>query len=153
MNRRIFFRAKDIDNNQWVYGSYFPHKRVNLCIASEEEYKANIQHLIIQDKPACDWNFDNGMQAIDINPETLGQYTGLEDKNGKMIFEGDIVKGTISSAWGKGDIVCKVEYNRDGFYCYDKRPRDEGWWEHKLMFAKNIEVIGNVWDNPELLGE
>lgn len=79
------------------------------------------------------------------------QYTGRTDKNGKKIYDGDIVKGTISSAWSKSEIICKVVYNRDGFYCYDKRPRNEGWWEHKLMFAKDIEVIGNIYDNPELL--
>ena len=81
-----------------------------------------------------------------IKPETLGQYTGLKDKNGTKIFEGDIIKGTIVSAWAKDVIVCVVEYQKDGFVSIS-----ENKWKHKLMFAKDIEVIGNIYDNPDLL--
>lgn len=78
--------------------------------------------------------------------DTVGQYTGLKDKNGTKIFEGDILKGTIVSQWAKEEIVCYVEYQRDSFVCIS-----ENKCKHKLMFAKDIEVIGNIYDNPELL--
>lgn len=80
--------------------------------------------------------------------ETVGQYTNNNDINDVKIFENDIVKGTISSAWAKEEIVCVVKFIKDGFYCISKNGD-----KYKLMFAKNIEVIGNIIDNPELMEE
>jgi len=84
-------------------------------------------------------------------PETIGQFTGLTDKNGKKIFEGDIVQGTIVSAWNKALICCEVVYNKGGFISVERTRNQD--WVHKVKFAKDIEVIGNIHDNPELLGE
>ncbi len=81
--------------------------------------------------------------------DTVGQYTGLTDKNGKKIFEGDIVRGTITSAWKKDLICCEIIYKNDCFLAIEKN--SYGLWEHKVRFAKDIEVIGNIHDNPELL--
>ena len=74
------------------------------------------------------------------------QFTGLHDKNGKEIYEGDIVEGTITSAWAKQKIKCKVIYERDRFICIEI----DGW-VHKVMFGKDITVIGNICENPELI--
>lgn len=73
-------------------------------------------------------------ESIEVIPETVGQYTGLTDKNGKKIFEGDI----LSSDWGyKGD----VEFDS---IMYAKL---------ECTFNEDCEVIGNIYDNPELLKE
>lgn len=72
--------------------------------------------------------------------------SGKKDKNGTEIFEGDIIKGTITSAWKKQEIVCVVKYINCKFVSVE-----DNKWEHSLMFAKDIKIIGNIYENPELL--
>lgn len=86
----------------------------------------------------------------EVDPETIGQFTGLTDKNGKKIFEGDVVQGTIISQWNKSVIRCEVVFERDGFVSVEHKKNGK-LWLHKLCFSKDIEVIGNIHDNPELL--
>lgn len=126
--REILFRGKVADEpDEWVYGYLVDKKTI-------------FQHGQHKESKCCGWG------SFFVKPDTVGQYTGLEDKNGTKIFEGDIVKGTIVSQWAKEEIVCCVEYQKNSFVCIE-----QGKWEHKLKFAKNIEVIGNIYDNPELL--
>jgi uncharacterized phage protein (TIGR01671 family) len=94
-----------------------------------------------------------GVERYDFIPETVGQFTGLTDKNGKKIFEGDIIRELDGSMDGIPRAVCWDEdYMR--FDC----PLVRKHWAYGfnacglwLMQSKNIEVIGNIHDNPELL--
>lgn len=167
--REILFRAKEIEKGKWVYGAYFAHQKVNLCIITEQdEVKKNTQHLIVQDKIACDWNFENGIQVVDVNPETIGQYTGLEDKNGTKIFDGDIVKYTRTNMYAptasfhNQDLISlhRIYWNDEKHCFYEehyKLPDKECIGGGCLNFNDEradeniIEVIGNIYDNPELL--
>ena len=94
----------------------------------------------------CSQNDKNSWHHAFIEDNNLMMSSGKKDKNGKEIFEGDIVKGTIVSQWAKQEIICVVRYVNDKFVSIEADK-----WEHSLMFAKNIEVIGNIYDNPELL--
>lgn len=121
--REILFRGKRIDNGELVDGYYVETLRYN-----------NLH-----------WIWD-GKEYIAVDSDTVGQYTGLKDKNGKKIFEGDIVTfKTRTSSFKPGYVRWYEEEVRflvtmpDGLHSY---PMDRSW---------EYEVLGNIHDNPELL--
>ena len=135
--REILFRGKRTDSGEWVYGNY--------CIAEKLD-KSGVEYFIIEIEA-------EGSQYYVI-PETVGQYTGLLDKNGKRIFEGDIVK---TKKYGKiighsnvnGFDIFVVIYESAMF-------RLENTHRAFNLVGKcgkgiDYEIIGNVHDNPELL--
>ena len=129
--REILFRGKRIDNGEWVYGDYWHLPEKNFYCISDKEFNRKV------------------------TPETVGQYTGLTDKNGKKIFEGDIihVKDLIRCPVGFGNCLCIADYIAsvafdDCRFCLLKA--NGGIYEIPLDSDK-IEVIGNIHDNPELL--
>ena len=89
-----------------------------------------------------------------VDRSTICRYTNKNDVEKMPIFAGDIIEGTLSSQWRKCKIKCIVVDRGSCFECVRIESPENGCKEnHKLMFAKDIRVIGNVWDNPELLGE
>lgn len=129
--REILFRGKRIDNGEWVEGY--------LYITHNGEYE--IGHY------DAEVNIERLTYVVD--PSTVGQYTGLTDKNGKRIFEGDVLEHHA-----QGDIIV----NRGVVNWDEKNAR----WAHQLNTMnpcfymhnpKAVEVIGNIHDNPELLKE
>ena len=133
--REILFRGKRVDNGEWVYG-YFE----KLCIELENGKEITfhyIQGLTIN-------------EGYMINPETVGQFTGLTDKNGNKIFEGDIVEFEDKYTGGKGraEIVFEAfKWKYSGCY-YGGNPIV---WLCIDDLSIKFEVIGNIYDNPELL--
>ena len=132
--REILFRAKRIDSGEWVEGQYA------FILNPLTESGEPIKHLI------C-----NGTNIFndEIDPETLCQYTGLKDKNGKRIWENDIV-----GAWSEGKhTIGRVKRRVDGLYIiYPSYQKQEFWGLCPDENGKTtVEVIGNILDNPELL--
>lgn len=136
MRRTIKFRAQRLDNGKWVYGDleHNPgNKRTRIhSYDSKGIYKG--QHIV--------------------NPESIGQFTGLLDCNGKEIYEGDIL--TVNGKYPRvvlWDKMCwalmPTEYFHDEiFWVMNLQHPGIDWWEE---FADRFEVIGNVFDNSNLL--
>jgi len=150
MNREILFRGKN--KCEWVYGGFHKHLNTTPCVFSTEEervrfFDENEKYVIINDI-LTDWNMPTKIDFKEIRKETLGQYTGLKDKNGKKIFEGDIVRAKDSFFYNDG--YYKIVYTKGGFMAEDKNESEE------VTFGKDVslddfEVVGNIHDNPELL--
>ena len=136
--REILFRGKRTDNGEWVEG--FLLKECNYATCS--------WNLAIEYKTDRFGKF--AYDVAEINPETVGQFTGLTDKNGKKIFEGDIIK--IPDDYDEFGInageIYEVYFAFGGFRLKPKYSKAKGFW---LEDDKTVEVIGNIHDNPELL--
>ena len=150
--REILFRGKRADNGEWIEGYLNQHRgRVifDCCCNAINSYDYYINDYAEK--------FDTDLYGCvyKVIPETVGQYTGLTDRNGTMIFEGDILASTIeiidcndegySISYGREDIGV-VEYRRDAFLITHK----PGNWARSFFGCDNY-VLGNVFDNPELL--
>lgn len=139
--REILFRGKQTDNGEWIEGAYSPF-HLNF---GEREEKPHI--IIISDDEDID-----GLWC-EVIPETVGQYTGLTDKNGRRIFEGDIVRyGTNTDRADNKEIYEVVFETRGGSRYFGIRISEIETWQFCFEVpAKLMEVIGNIHDNPEIL--
>lgn len=164
--REILFRGKSENDGQWAEGSL-------VITTIEPAGDAPIKHYHIEDMTIGVFpnEFQSGLSET-VDPETVGQFTGLTDKNGKKIFEGDILRAKVyeteiedSIAWGKHkvrtgnkiDAVWTVEHKifnaSCGYFIYGKDRRFHRLLTYSVIFNNECEVIGNIHDNPELLVE
>lgn len=137
MNRQIEFRGKRIDNGEWVYGYYVKYGFI------ERE-----KHYIIP-------SYASDLYAIEVDPSTIGQFTGIVDKNEKKIYESDFIQSTKSkySRFNK-DGIYEVYFNE--FLCHfalvdssvEWNRKNEAYDNYSLTGAKakDFKVIGNIFD-------
>lgn len=132
--RTIKFRAKDFDG-VWHYGSLVYTNILDAKIYSQTENGS---------LKITDWLF--------VIPDTIGQFTGLYDENGKEIYEGDILK------WEADNRLYAVVFNWGMFYASVEVCNQETYGGFPLNTlaednGKDIEIVGNIYDNPELKKE
>lgn len=136
MNREILFKGKRLDNGQWVEGNYGFFKSVN---GNEK-----MHHITTEDG-----------KAVRIDPSTLCQFTGITDKNGKKIWENDIlfiIENMRTIVYQNGQCIKNNEWVNKSNFKVEFTPSG---LMNTQRYANSpditCEVIGNVFDNPELL--
>lgn len=148
--REILFKAKRIDNGEWVEGFYYKMAETTYCFAEDYERNPVPEHHYILQERMTDWGLPNQMVQIEVVPETLCQFTGLCDKNGKRIWKNDVVWLVCD---GKEHIYQIVWDNSELDFKATKGEENYGTHYEYLLCCEEIEVIGNIFDNPELLQE
>ena len=133
MNNRYLYRAKRTDNGEWTYGYLYG----------------------IWERKYILWGMTNDVpNMVEVDPSTICQCTGLRDKNGKLIWENDIVDASLgwwdaSGSAGHDSPIIKVEWD-DG-YCGFTPFADYDCDCGVYIESNKVKVIGNIFDNPELL--
>lgn len=147
--REILFRGKRIDNGEWVIGDFLKA----YCVYVGYEASSAIY---------------DGKRFYEVIPETIGQFTGLTDKNGVKIFEGDIVKWTFGKHYWEAIIQgvpnsqsinlyaietfhnCTKDAELEE-YTYERSDSRQGSRNDITYLSPRVEITGNIHDNPELL--
>ncbi len=137
MNREILFRGKRDDIDKWCFGTYATYESGEACIFSQKfsRYGYEATEICYRDR---------------VIPETIGQYTGLTDKNGVKIFEDDIIQDA------KGNDAYIVKCENIAFGCMFRDIEHFGFTDiYSLDYnddnCLDVIIIGNIHDNPELL--
>lgn len=144
MNREIKFRGKSADNGEWIIGDLIQYESGEMAIFSKKlsQYGYEATEILNRSK---------------VLPETIGQFTGLYDTNGKEIYEWDII--SVNGKCPKlvkyiNDYACfclanieDLDEKMDTGYWHQVSP---GWWNSS---KREIQVIGNIYDHPELIKE
>lgn len=142
--RKILFKGKRTDNGEWVCGYYVLRKRPYF-----KDKGADFEHIICDNLVIDDFNDKQFVDTIPItysvDPETIGQYTGLADMNGNKIFEGDIVWDNYKKE--RGIVQWDNDTARFIITCSKFTVNFNSVWSEEL------EIVGNVYDNPELIKE
>lgn len=147
MNRVNKYRGQRCNDGQWVYGYYVESNR---SWAGHKPHKS-----WIVTSAMSNGGFFNILGRYAVKDDTVGQFTGLLDKNGKKIFEGDILYVSVFDCFGNDkQYRVRVEWVDTEFMGVDVTNDDDAW---NLCWLCNqdeeIEVIGNIHDNPELIKE
>lgn len=125
--REIKFRGKRLDNGEWIEGDLL---RMN-------------DHWFIFPDPAPE-----GIDKYEVDPATVGEYTGLKDRNGKEVYEGDVMK--IPETDFNAEIIGRVLFDDDAYYIIPLRG-GHLWGLHWSLRKHDAKIIGNIHDNLELL--
>ena len=135
MNDRYLFRAKRIDNGEWVEGFLYP----GIGIDKGKWIITIVDSVFMHSR------------SFEVDPSTICQCTGIKDKNGNMVFENDIMVGYLDDIFQDNATYVRVIWHNNGF-CTHQTHRDD--YELIDEFDQNhFMVCGNIFDNPELLEE
>lgn len=165
--RDILFRGKDKDDGKWYEGAYRAYDDTTFCFKEDyDRHPENTHHTIVFSR-MTDWGLPNRHLQAEVIPETVGQYTGLQDKNGKRVFEGDICQvvyldrrcDSNGNHYEAENVIIEEVAFEKGTFCFKTMFEDIAMYRpigfeiYEKQKIKHFEVIGNIHDNPELLRE
>lgn len=122
--REILFRGKIVDSVEWIHGIAFPHDRGSCSILYQ-------------------FPMDGALEGREVDPDTVGQFTGLYDKDGARIYEGDIV---VTELWPGGHFLGAVEW-REKDCAFSVRLSEN----NSTGVSTGCRVVGNIHDDPDML--
>ena len=131
MEDRYLFKAKELDDGEWVQGALLLHDTDAATIFN--------QH------PA-----DGSLQGFEVDQSTICQCTGLKDKNGKLIWENDIMVAHLDENYPEDETYIRILWNGSGFCTKEKGSEDT--LPIDKFDQEHFEVVGNIFGNAELLG-
>lgn len=146
--REILFKAKRKDNGKWVEGYYYKMSETTYCFKEDYERKPVSEHHYILQERMTDWGLPNQIVQIEIDSETLYQFTGLCDKNGKKVWENDILMAHLDESYPEDATYETVEWNVAGWVTHETDSTDRQYLDE--FDLEHYEAIGNIFDNPEL---
>lgn len=149
LKRTVLFRGKRVDNGEWVCGYPFPG------IGQFDSEKWFVTEIQGRGNASCS-------NTYRVDPSTVCQFTGLTDRNGVKIFEGDVVRMhyffenyhlvTLGAFEDESEIICKLSITPLGVY-FESANMTGYLFDYLEDPEEELEVIGNAHDNPELLEE
>lgn len=139
--REILFKAKRKDRSEWIEGYFAIICEKTVIIEKESEKYYSID----------DEKNSRGNRIIEIDPETLCQFTGLCDKNGNKIWENDILMAHLDESYPEDVTYETVEWGVAGLLTHEANSIDRQ--DLDGFDTEYFEVVGNIFDNPELLQE
>ena len=140
--REILFKAKQIDNGEWIEGSLIDLDiDSGYCYIVQPYKKASILPIIFL--------ITDRMKLVD--PETLCQFTGLYDKNGNKIWENDILMAHLDESYPEDATYETVEWGVAGWVAHEANSIDRQYLDE--FDLEHYEVVGNIFDNKKLLQE
>lgn len=135
MKREIKFRGKRLDTGEWIYGD---------LIRNVEDAFAIVPPFGIS---------TDRLGEYEVHEETIGQFTGLQDKNGKEVYEDDFVR--IPATMLNAEIIGVVKYEKGSFFVrsiFSGCSSDLGWvFRERMVGEPTAQIIGNIYDDSELL--
>ena len=148
--REILFRGKRLDNGEWVEGWYQPETTIRHWDGRQETVGVTIAYKVEE----------GFLEDTLVDPSTVGQYTGMNDKTGKMIFEGDMIKPFddevdkmvvefhngqfLLCLYGERGYMAEYGWEEEGNYgCFEAEPLSS--------YGDDIEIVGRIHDSPEFL--
>lgn len=148
MKREIKFRGYDPDTKRWYYGSLVKQNKTTYVTSEDyDQNPSNTEWFILWDE-MTDWCLPNRHIQGSVDPKSIGEYTGLKDKNGREIYEGDIVR-TGEDNIGDPDQMIGQVIMREGSWLIENEKKQEAIGLFSEITSR--EVIGNIFENPELL--
>ena len=156
MKREIKFRGYDPDTKRWYYGSLVKQNKTTYVTSEDyDQNPSNTEWFIFWDE-MTDWCLPNRHLQGSVDPKSIGEYTGLHDKNKRKIYESDILK--VTGEDGESYAATVKWFGDEDYPAFDLAGIPAAWNYDANALAtifqsgvETCEVIGNIFENPELL--